>query len=381
MDFELDESHAQIQRMVREFCEEEVRPHARRWDETGTFPRDTVRKLGELGLLGVTVPEELGGAGLDELALAVIVEEIARCDGSLALTVSSHVGLGTSQILRFGGEELRRRLLPGLASGERLAAWALTEPGSGSDAAAMHTTATRDGDGWILQGKKAFVTQGSVGDVLVVLARTSDGAPQRAITAFAVPGGAKGLSRRPIHGKLGMRASDTADLLLDGVRVPDADRIGEVGHGFVDAMQVLDRGRIAVGALAVGRAQGALEAARDYARERRAFGKSIGDFQAISFGIADMATGIEASRLLVRRAAALVDAGQPFSREASMGKLFASEVALRAASQAIQIHGGYGFTRDYPVERQYRDAKLLEIGEGTSEIQRLLIARSILARP
>jgi len=340
-----------------------------------------VRKLGELGLLGVTVPEELGGAGLDELALAVIVEEIARCDGSLALTVSSHVGLGTSQILRFGGEELRRRLLPGLASGERLAAWALTEPGSGSDAAAMHTTATRDGDGWILQGKKAFVTQGSVGDVLVVLARTSDGAPQRAITAFAVPGGAKGLSRRPIHGKLGMRASDTADLLLDGVRVPDADRIGEVGHGFVDAMQVLDRGRIAVGALAVGRAQGALEAARDYARERRAFGKSIGDFQAISFGIADMATGIEASRLLVRRAAALVDAGQPFSREASMGKLFASEVALRAASQAIQIHGGYGFTRDYPVERQYRDAKLLEIGEGTSEIQRLLIARSILARP
>jgi alkylation response protein AidB-like acyl-CoA dehydrogenase len=381
MDHELDEAHLQIQRMVRDFCEEEVRPHARRWDESGEFPHATVRQLGELGLLGVTVPEELGGAGLDMMALAVIVEEIARCDGSLALTVASHNGLGSSQIRYFGSDAQRRLWLAPLARGEKLAAWGLTEPGSGSDAAGMRSTARREGGDWILNGTKMFITQGTVGDVFVIMARTSPGPAQKGITAFVVEKGAKGFSQRAIHGKLGMRSSDTGELVLEDVRVPDGNRIGAVDHGFLDTMQILDRGRITIGALAVGLGQGALEAARDYARDRQAFGQAIAGFQAISFGLADMATGIDAARLLVRRAAARADAGQPFSREAAMAKLFASEAAMRATSRAIQIHGGYGFTRDFPVERQYRDAKLCEIGEGTSEIQRLVIARSILAEP
>jgi alkylation response protein AidB-like acyl-CoA dehydrogenase len=381
MDHELDESHLQIQRMVRAFCEEEVRPHARRWDEAGEFPHATVRQLGELGLMGVNVPEELGGAGLDMLAMAVIVEEIARCDGSLALTVASHNGLGSSQIRYFGSDAQCRRWLAPLARGEKLAAWGLTEPGSGSDAAGMRTTATREGGDWILDGTKTFITQGTVGDVFVILARTSPGPAQKGVTAFVLEKRAKGFSQRAIHGKLGMRSSDTGELVMEDVRVPDENRIGAVDHGFLDTMRILDRGRITVGALAVGLGQGALEAARDYARERQAFGQPIAGFQAISFGLADMATGIDAARLLVRRAAARADAGQPFSREAAMAKLFASEAAMRATSRAIQIHGGYGFTRDFPVERQYRDAKLCEIGEGTSEIQRLVIARSILREP
>lgn len=378
MDFELSESHREIQRMVREFCLEQVKPRARRWDETGEFPRDTVRQLGELGVLGISVPEELGGAGLDQLAVAVVVEEVARHDGSLALTVASHNGLGSSQIRYFGSEAQKRRWLVSLAKGEKLAAWGLTEPGSGSDAAALRTSAVRRGGGWVLNGSKTFITQGSVGDVFVILARTDPAKAQKGITAFVLEKGMKGFSQRPIHGKLGMRSSDTAELHMEDVEIPDENRIGEVDHGFLDTLQILDRGRITIGALAVGLARGAIEEARDYARERKAFGKPIAEFQAIAFMLADMATETDAARLLVHRAAALADAGQPFVREASMAKLFASEAAMRATSKAIQIHGGYGYTQDFPVERYFRDAKLCEIGEGTSEVQRMVIARQVL---
>jgi alkylation response protein AidB-like acyl-CoA dehydrogenase len=378
MDFELPEAHREIQRVVRQFCQEEVKPHARRWDETGEFPREVVRKLGELGLLGISVPEELGGAGLDMLAVAVVVEEVARHDGSLALTVASHNGLGSSQIRHFGSDAQRRRWLVPLARGEKLAAWGLTEPGSGSDAAALRTTAVRRGDGWVLNGSKTFITQGSVGDVFVVLARTDPARAQRGITAFVLEKGMKGFSQRPIHGKLGMRSSDTAELHLEEVEVPDGNRIGELNQGFLNTLQILDRGRITIGALAVGLARGAIEEARAYAKERKAFGRPIAEFQAIAFMLADMATETDAARLLVYRAAALADGGKPFVREASMAKLFASEAAMRATSKAIQIHGGYGYTRDFPVERYFRDAKLCEIGEGTSEVQRMVIARQIL---
>jgi alkylation response protein AidB-like acyl-CoA dehydrogenase len=378
MDFELPESHREIQRVVRQFCLEQVKPRARRWDETGEFPREVVRQLGELGLLGISVPEDLGGAGLDMLAVAVVVEEVARHDGSLALTVASHNGLGSSQIRYFGSEAQKRRWLVPLARGETLAAWGLTEPGSGSDAAALRTSAVRRGGGWVLNGSKTFITQGSVGDVFVVLARTDPARAQKGITAFVLEKGMKGFSQRPIHGKLGMRSSDTAELHLEEVEVPDENRIGEVDHGFLDTLQILDRGRITIGALAVGLARGAIEEARAYARERQAFGKPIAEFQAIAFMLADMATETDAARLLVHRAAALADTGRPFMREASMAKLFASEAAMRATTKAIQIHGGYGYTQDFPVERYFRDAKLCEIGEGTSEVQRMVIARHIL---
>jgi alkylation response protein AidB-like acyl-CoA dehydrogenase len=378
MDFRLPEELVEVQRIVRELCEAEVKPHARTWDEEEAFPREVVAKLGGLGLLGITVPEALGGAGLGALAVAVVVEELARYDGSLALTVASHNGLGTSHILKFGNDAQRERWIPALASGEKLAAWALTEPGSGSDAAALRTTAVRRGDRWILNGSKTFITQGTVGGSFVVLARTDPEQGAKGITAFVLEPGMPGFTQRAIHGKLGMRSSDTAELHLEDVEVPDANRIGEVGHGFLDTLQILDRGRITIGALAVGLGRGALEESRAYAKERQTFGKPIADHQAIAFMIADMATELSAARLLVHRAAALCDAGAPFGQEASMAKLFASEAAMRATSKAIQIHGGYGYTRDYPVERYYRDAKLCEIGEGTSEVQRLVISRDVL---
>src|SRR3990172_8641762 len=378
MDFQLTEEQLEFQRTVREFCEREVKPNARRWDESAEFPLATVRALGELGVMGMTVPPEYGGAGLDQLAASVVIEEVARYDGSLALTVASHNGLGTGHLFRFGSEELRRRFVPDLASGRKLAAWALSEPGSGSDAAGLRTSAVRRGDGWVLNGSKIFITQGTVGDIFIVLALTTPERRQKGITAFLVERGAKGLSQRALKGKLGMRSSDTAELVMEEVEVPDAHRVGAVDEGFIQTLQILDRGRIGVGALAVGLARGAMEDARAYAKERRAFGKPIAEFQAIGFALADMATEVSAARLLVRRAAALADAGERFTREASMAKLFASEVAMRATSKAIQIHGGYGYTRDFPVERYFRDAKLCEIGEGTSEVQRMIIARDVL---
>jgi len=378
MDFELEEHHREIQRMVHDFCEREVKPNARRWDQTGEFPAATVKALGELGIMGMTVPEEYGGAQMDALAGAVVVEEIARYDGSLALTVSSHNGLGTGHLMRFGSEALKRKYLPAMATGEKLAAWGLTEPGSGSDAAGMRTTAVRKGDRWILNGSKTFITQGTVGEVFVVLALTNPEKRAKGITAFLLEKGMKGFTQHAIKGKLGMRSSDTAELSFEDVEVGDDRRVGEVDQGFLNTLQILDRGRISIGALALGLARGALEDARAYAKERQAFGQPIAQFQAIAFMLADMATEVSASRLLVHRAAALADAGLPFSREASMAKLFASETAMRATTKAVQIHGGYGYTSDFPVERALRDAKLCEIGEGTSEVQRMVIARETL---
>jgi alkylation response protein AidB-like acyl-CoA dehydrogenase len=378
MDFELSEDHRMLRDTVRAFCEEKVRPQARQWDETGEFPFEVVRELGEMGCMGVTVPEELGGAGMDPLALAIVIEEIARQDGSLALTVASHNGLGSSHIRYFGTEAQKKRWIPDLAQGKKLAAWGLTEAGSGSDAAGLRTTAERKGDGWILNGSKMWITQGTVGDVWVILASTDKSKKQKGITAFVVEKGTPGFSANQIHGKLGMRSSDTAELVLENVEVPDDQRIGEVDMGFIDTLQILDRGRITIGALSVGLARGALEEAAQYARDREAFGRPIGKFQAIQWKIADMATELEAARLLVHQAAYLAGAGKPFGKEASMAKLFASEIATRACSEAIQIHGGYGYTNEFPVERYFRDAKLCEIGEGTSEVQRMIIARHML---
>jgi alkylation response protein AidB-like acyl-CoA dehydrogenase len=378
MDFELPEELVGIQRTVRELCQREVVPHARAWDEAGTFPHAVVRQLGELGLMGIAVPEAYGGAGLGALATAVVVEELARHDGSLALTVASHNGLGQGHLLRYGSEAQKQRWLPPLARGERLAAWALTEPGSGSDAAGLAATAVRRGTGWVLEGTKTFITQGTVGDTFVVLALTDPPRRQHGITAFVLEKGMKGFTQKPIHDKLGMRSSDTGELHLDAVEVPDEHRLGQVDEGFLDTLRILDRGRITIAALAVGLHRGALEQARAYALERRTFGKAIAEHQAIAFMLADMATELAAARLLVLRAAARCDAGQPFGREAAMAKLFASEAAMRATSKSIQIHGGYGYTRDFPVERAFRDAKLCEIGEGTSEVQRMVISRDVL---
>jgi alkylation response protein AidB-like acyl-CoA dehydrogenase len=377
MDFELPESHRALKASLQDFCESKVKPFAREWDKDEKFPMEVVRELGQLGVLGMLVSEEYGGAAMDSLAVAVAVEEIARYDGSLALTVASHNGLGTSHLRVFGNDAQRKKYLPKLASGEWLGAWGLTEPGSGSDASGLKTTAVRKGDMWILNGAKMFITQGTVGHVFVVLALTSPEKRQKGITAFILEQGQPGFSQRPIHGKLGMRSSDTAELILEGVEVPDSQRLGEVDHGFIDTLKILDKGRITIGALAVGLGRGALEESVRYARERTAFGQPIAEFQALRWMFADMRTEMDAARLLVHRAAWMADAGQPFTQAASQAKLFASEAAMRACNKAVQIHGGYGYTREFPVERYLRDAKLCEIGEGTSEIQRSIIAREI----
>lgn len=377
MDFELPESHQALQHTVREFCERRVKPHAREWDHTGKFPMEVVRELGQLGVMGMQVAEEYGGAALDTLAVAVVVEEVARYDGSLALTVASHNGLGTSHLRVFGPEHLKKKFLPKLATAEFLGAWGLTEPGSGSDAAGMKTTAVKKGNVWVLNGAKMFITQGTVGDVFVVLAVTDASKKQKGITAFLLTKGMPGFSQRAIHGKLGMRSSDTAELVFENVEVPEENMIGELNHGFIDTLKILDKGRITIGALAVGLGRGAMEESIRYSKDRTAFGQPIADFQALRWMMADMKTELDAARLLVHRAARLADAGKPYSKEASMGKLFASEAAMRACNKAVQIHGGYGYTSEFPVERYLRDAKLCEIGEGTSEIQRSIIAREI----
>jgi alkylation response protein AidB-like acyl-CoA dehydrogenase len=377
MDFELPESHRALKASLKDFCERKVKPHAREWDKDEKFPMEVVRELGQLGVLGMLVSDEYGGAAMDSLAVAVAVEEIARYDGSLALTVASHNGLGTSHIRVFGNEAQKRKYLPKLATGEYLGAWGLTEPGSGSDAAGMKTTAVRKGDKWVLNGAKMFITQGTVGDVFVVLALTTPEKRQKGITAFILEKGMPGFSQRPIHGKLGMRSSDTAELILEAVEVPDSQRLGEVDHGFIDTLKILDKGRITIGALALGLARGALEESIRYARERTAFGQPIAEFQGLRWMFADIKTELEAARMLVHRAAWLADNNQPYTQQASMAKLFASEVATRACNKAVQIHGGYGYTREFPVERYLRDAKLCEIGEGTSEVQRSIIAREI----
>ncbi len=379
MNFDLPESHREIQRSVRDFCVRHVAPNARRWDEEERFPTEIVPHLAELGLLGIRIPEEYGGSGLDTLAYTVIVEEIAKFDGSLALTVASHNGLGTGHILRFGNEAQKQKYLPKAATGEWLAAWALTEPGSGSDAAGMRTTAVRQGDGWVLNGTKMFITQGSVGGFCVVLASTDPSRKQKGITAFVVEHGTPGFRASKHLEKMGMRSSDTVELTFEDCYVSDEQRVGELNQGFIDTLGILDRGRVSIGALALGLGEGALEAAIRYAKDREQFGKAISEFQAIQWMIADSRTELDAARLLVYRAACLADAGGRYSLEASTAKLFASEVGSRVCNRSLQIHGGYGYTREFPVERHLRDAKLCEIGEGTSEVQRMIIARHVLA--
>ncbi len=379
MDFELPEPHRLLRTSVRDFCEREVRPRAREWDEEERFPLELVPRLAEHGLLGIRVPEEFGGAGLDTLAYAITVEECARVDGSLALTIASHNGLGTGHILKFGNDEQKAKYLSKAASGEWLAAWALTEPGSGSDAAALKTTAKREGDEWILSGTKMFITQGSVCGFCVVLARTNfDVLPQRGITAFIVDAGTPGFSASKKLKKYGCRSSDTVELTFDEVRVHDRQRLGAIDQGFLDTMRILDTGRISIAAMALGLGRGALAQALVYAKERAAFDRPIAEHQAIAFMLADAGKDLDAAELLIQRAAWLADQGRPFTAEASMAKLFASEVATRVCNDAMQIHGGYGYTREFDIERHLRDAKLCEIGEGTSQVQRMVIAKHLL---
>ncbi len=379
MDFDFTEHHTLLRKTVRDFARTEVAPFARKWDEEERFPKELVPTLAALGLLGIRIPEEYGGSGMDTTSYAICVEECARVDGSLALTIASHNGLGTGHILAFGNEEQKRKYLPKAASGEWLAAWGLTEPGSGSDSAGLATAARRDGDGWIINGTKMFITQGSVGGFCVVLARTNPNASkQKGITAFIVDHGTPGFVASKHLLKLGCRSSDTAELTFENVRVSDKQRLGDVDMGFMDTMRILDRGRISIAAMALGLGYGALEMGLGYAKDRKQFGKPIADFQAIQWMLADCKTELDAAALLTYRAAWLADQGRPYSREASMAKLFASEAATRACNKSLQIHGGYGYTREFAVERHLRDAKICEIGEGTSEVQRMVIARHLL---
>jgi hypothetical protein len=378
MDFELTEEEQQIKRSVRGFAEAEIAPNVMEWDEAQHFPTELLPKLAELGLMGSIFPEEYGGAGMGPVEYAIITEEIARVDPSVALSLAAHVGLCSTHIYLAGTEEQKRRYLAPLARGEKLGAWGLTEPSSGSDAAGMKTTAVRQDRFWVLNGMKNFTTHGTYADTFVLLAITDRSLGNKGISAFIVERGTPGLLSGRKENKLGMRASDTASVILEDCRVPRENLLGEVNKGFLDALRVLDGGRITIGALAVGLAQGALEAALKYAKERTAFGRPIAEFQAIQWKLADMATQIEAARLLVLQAAALKAENKPVKKLASMAKMFASEMAVKVAEEAIQIHGGYGFTKDYPVEKYWRDSKLLTIGEGTSEVQRMLIAGELL---
>lgn len=364
---------------IRSFVEDEIKPVALHYDETQEFPTEIFRKLGDLGYLGIVMPTELGGSGMGYMEYAVIVEEVGRGCPSIGLGVAAHNGLCMSHIYRFGSDALRAKYVPRLASGSTMGAWALTEPNAGSDAGGTQTTAVRDGDHWVINGAKNFITHGNVGDICVVMAVTDGSAGKRGISAFAVDKSMAGYYGSKKENKLGMRCSDTAGLTFDNVRVPAENLIGNEGEGFVQALQILDGGRISIAALSVGLAQGAFEAALRYSTERQQFGKRLADMQAIQFKLAKMSMDIDAARTLTYRAAWLRDSGQPFSTEASQAKLFASEVAVRVAEDAVQIHGGYGYIKEYPVEKYFRDSKLLTIGEGTSEIQKMVIARNLVA--
>ncbi|MGA1873238.1 MAG: acyl-CoA dehydrogenase [Thermoplasmatota archaeon] len=377
MDFSLTSEQKMLRNMVREFAEKEIRPIARETDRDEKFPWDTIRKMGQLGLMGMTVPPEYGGSRIDTVSYMIALEEIGKVCGSTGLTMEAHNSLGVGHIFERGSEEQRRNFLPKLLNGEGIAAWALTEPDAGSDAASLAATAVLDGDEWVLNGTKQFITSGSVAEVITVMAKTDKTKGARGISAFIVPKGTPGLIYGGEEDKMGLRGSITSQIVLEDCRVPKENMLDEPGMGFIGAMQVLDRGRTAIGALAVGLAQGALEECLDYAQQRVQFGKPISKFQAIQWKLADMATEIDAARLLVHRAAYLEDIGEPFGKEASMAKLYASEVAVRAAVEAVQIHGGYGFTKEYPVERLFRDVKLYTIGEGTSEVQRMVISKHL----
>jgi hypothetical protein len=380
MDFRPTEEQELLRRTVREFAEAEIRPHVMEWDEAQQFPMDLLPKLAALGLTGVQFPEDFGGAGLSAVDYCICIEELARVCPAIALSVAAHNGLCSAHIATFGTEEQKRRFLPRLVRGEVLGAWGLTEAGAGSDAAGMRTTAVRQGQCWVLNGAKTFITHGRIGGVMVVIAITDRTKGHRGISAFIVEHGTSGMTAGKKENKLGMRASDTSEVIFDNCRVPEDQLLGEEGQGFINTLQVLDGGRIGIAALSVGLAQGAYEAALKYAKERRQFGQPIGEFQAIQWKLADNATRIEAARLLTYRAAYLRDQGARTTRESSIAKLFASETAVKAADDSVQIHGGYGFVKDYPAEKYFRDVKLLTIGEGTSEIQRLVIARQLLGQ-
>ena len=381
MDFRLTEEQELLRRSVREFAETEIRPHVMEWDQAQHFPSELVPQLASLGLLGIQIPEKYGGAGMSAIDYCICIEELARVDPSVALSVAAHNGLCSAHILLFGTEEQKHTYLVPLARGEKIGAWGLTESTSGSDAASMRTTATRSGGCWVLNGSKTFTTHGRVGDVLVAMAVTNRAEGSKGISAFIIDKGTSGMAAGKKEDKLGMRASETSEVLFENCSIPARQRLGEEGQGFVNAMQVLDSGRIGIAALSVGLAQGAWEAALRYSTERKAFGKTISTFQAIRWKLADNATRIEAARLLTYRAAYLKDRDRRLTLESSMAKLYASEIAVKAADDCVQIHGGYGFVKDYPAEKYFRDVKLTTIGEGTSEIQRLVIARQVLFRP
>ena len=378
MEFELNEEQQQIKRTIRDFSEKELKPHVMEWDEAAHFPVDLRPKFAEIGVMGVLISEEYGGAGMGYVEYATIIEELARVDASIALAIAAHNSLGAGHIFIAGNEAQKQKYLAPLAKGESFAAWGLTEPSSGSDASSMRTTAVRRAGGWVLNGSKNFITNATFAETTVVLAITDRAAGSHGISAFIVERGTEGLTVAKKENKVGMRASDTASLVFDGCILHNSNLIGEPGQGFIQAMKVLDGGRISIAALAVGIAQGAFEAAVQYSKERHQFGRSIAEFQAIQFKLADMATQIDAARLLTYRAAAMKNAGKPTTKESSMAKLYASEVAVRVAEESVQIHGGYGYIKDYPAEKYWRDSKLCTIGEGTSEIQRTVIARQIL---
>ncbi len=376
--FELTEDQLAVQRLVRDFARAEIAPHVMEWDEKQEFPRDVIRRLGELGMLGVIVPVEYGGAGLSYVDYIHVVEELSRVDGSVGISIAAHNSLCTNHLFLFGTEEQRRTWVVPLAQGKLIGAWGLTEAGAGSDAAGTRTTAVLDGDSWVLNGSKNFITHGSVGDVAVLMAVTDRSAGTRGISAFVVDLHQQGIRAGKKENKLGLRASDTATLVMEECRVPRENLIGVAGEGFIQAMKVLDGGRISIAALALGMAQGAFDCAIAYAKQREQFGRPISEFQSIQNYLSDMATEIDAARLLTYRAGWLKDRGRTTTRESSMAKLYASEVSVRVANLAVQILGGYGFTKDFAAEKFYRDVKLCTIGEGTSEIQRMVIARQLL---
>ena len=379
LDFALTESQRAVQEVARDFVEKELRPVMMDYDESQEFPHPVVQKLAALGFMGMTWPEDLGGAGMSDLEAIIVIEELAKVDPSVALTVASHNSLCTGHIMLHASPEQKKKYVPNLASGKAYGAWGLTEPGSGSDSGGMRTTAVKQGSDWILNGSKTFITQGSVGSTYVIMAMTDPSQGKRGISAFILEKGMEGFSVGKKENKLGMRSSDTATLLFENVRVPGENLIGDEGDGFRQAMAVLDGGRVGIAALSVGIAQGALDASLKYARERRQFGKPIAEFQAIQWKLADMATELSAARLLTQKAAWLKYHGKPFTLEASVAKYFASEAATRATNEAVQIHGGYGFIKEFPVEKLYRDVKLMTIGEGTSEVQKMIIARRLLS--
>ena len=378
MDFRLSDEQQQLRKSVREFAEREIAPNVRKWDDACEYPLATIKELGKLGLMGVIFPPEFGGAGLGYVEYVLAIEELSRVDGSVGITVAAHTSLCTKHIWLAGEEEQKRKYIPKLATGEFIGAWGLTEPGAGSDAGSARMTAVRKKDCWVLNGSKTFITNGHYADVVVVIAVTDKTAHTHGLSAFLVEKGTKGFRPGKKEDKLGLRASDTSELIFEDCCIPVGNLLGKEGDGFIDAMRVLDGGRISIAALSLGMAQGAYEAALKYSKQRKQFGKLISDFQAIQWKLADMATEIDAARLLTMRSASLKDAGEKTTQESSMAKLYASEVAVRCANECVQIHGGYGFIKDYPAEKYYRDVKLCTIGEGTSEIQRLVIARQLL---